>query len=227
MHNSYTDLDTLFDTRLAVASLLDPDGTADAINTGSYQNRLKDNIGRISGSIINTIHDRRNKGILQFSLPTKMFGLIKEHISDVMFNLLNVETMSMKLYVNIYPYDLNFEEQENMSKLLGSKFPGIEILLVNMSHNELTPDWVHRNVKYMFKHDAMYWIEYHTSTKKIIERPLFTTLIIVPSILTSSVKSIDINKEYLENIRKSVETVADIEFIDGSYFSVDIDKKNK
>lgn len=227
MHNSYTDLDTLFDTRLAVASLLDPDGTADAINTGSYQNRLKDNIGRISGSIINTIHDRRNKGILQFSLPTKMFGLIKEHISDVMFNLLNVETMNMKLYVNIYPYDLNFEEQENMSKLLGSKFPGIEILLVNMNHNELTPDWVHRNVKYMFKHDAMYWIEHHTSTKKIIERPLFTTLIIAPSILTSSVKSIDINKEYLENIRKSVETVADIEFIDGSYFSVDIDKKNK
>lgn len=227
MHNSYTDLDTLFDTRLAVASLLDPDGTADAINTGSYQNRLKDNIGRISGSIINTIHDRRNKGILQFSLPTKMFGLIKEHIADVMFNLLNVETMNMKLYVNIYPYDLNFEEQENMSKLLGSKFPGIEILLVNMNHNELTPDWVHRNVKYMFKHDAMYWIEHHTSTKKIIERPLFTTLIIVPSILTNSVKSIDINKEYLENIRKSVETVADIEFIDGSYFSVDIDKKNK
>ena len=226
MHNSYTDLDTLFDTRLAVASLLDPEGTAEVINNGKYQSRVKDNIGNICGGIIDLIHNNRNKNILQYSLPTKMFGLIKEHISEVMFELLYLQTITVKLYVNLYPYDLNFEEQENISKALGSKFPGIEIALVNMNKDELTPEWVHRNVKYMFKYDVIPWIEYHTSNKQLIERPLFNTVIITPAILTSSVKSSDITKEYLENIRKSVETVASIEFIDGSFFSVDI-KKNK
>ena len=110
---------------------------------------------------------------------------------------------------------------------LGSKFPGIEIALVNMNKDELTPEWVHRNVKYMFKYDVIPWIEYHTSNKQLIERPLFNTVIITPAILTSSVKSSDVNKEYLENIRKSIETVASIEFIDGSFFSVDIEKNKR
>ena len=87
MHNSYTDLDTLFDTRLAVASLLDPEGTAEVINNGKYQSRVKDNIGNICGSIIDVIYNNRNKNILQYSLPTKMFGLIQR---VMLVNLLQV-----------------------------------------------------------------------------------------------------------------------------------------
>lgn len=228
MNNFYTELDTLIDTRLAIASMLDPDGTAKAVLDGSYSTRIKNNIGNISGSIIENIYKDRNKNLLLHSIPTKMFKLIKDYISEVMYNILNVESMSMKLYVNIYPYKLNSEEQEYIYNMLQSKFPGISILIVDMSNEELTPDWVYQNIKYLFKYDVMDWIELHTSNKLLITRPMFGINIFTPCILTNSVKSSDVDEKYIETIKKSVETVADINFIDSDYFSAHIKtEKNK
>lgn len=228
MNNFYTELDTLIDTRLAIASMLDPDGTAKAVLDGSYSTRIKNNIGNISGSIIENIYKDRNKNLLLHGIPTKMFKLIKDYISEVMYNVLNVESMSMKLYVNIYPYKLNSEEQEYIYNMLQSKFPGISILIVDMSNEELTPDWVYQNIKYLFKYDVMDWIELHTSNKLLITRPMFGINIFTPCILTNSVKSSDVDEKYIETIKKSVETVADINFIDSDYFSAHIKtEKNK
>ena len=222
MNNFYTELDTLMDTRLAIASMLDPEGTAKVVLDGSYSSRVKNNIGNIYGNIIENIYKERNKNLLLHSIPTKMFKLIKDYISEVMYNILNVESMSMKLYVNIHPYKLNAEEQEHIYNMLKSKFPGISVLIVDMSNEELTPEWVYQNIKYLFKYDAMDWIELHTSNKLLISRPMFGINIFTACILTNSVKSSDIDEKYIETIKKSVETVADINFIDSDYFSAHI-----
>ncbi len=162
MHNVYTDLDSLLDTRHALLYCLDPVLSKKVIDNLHYRNRKRDSFENLSMDIFRTLYRNRKKELLELTKPTHISGLISKYIIAELNDISNDGIF--KVYVNTQPYELTDEEVSELLEVLCRMFPefiGIEI--VNMSYNELDPNWIKDNdIKAIFLYEAMAWLEYRT-----------------------------------------------------------------
>ena len=213
MYNIITDLDSIFDTRLPILSLLSGLTAEKMIDDGTYYKRKYDTFGIIPNKVFNSFYSKRNKLTLKYSLLTKLIPFINVIIPDILLDQGTDD--NLKLYINIYPYNLNIVETDMITKNIKKNLPAnIDIELVMMNNTELTPVWIEKNkIGYMFMYHGLKWIEYHMNTCKLFKRPLIGTTIYVPDCFKMDIMNFD-------NILRT--TLIDMEYVNTTIYSADI-----
>jgi len=162
----FTELDALLDTRIAS---LDKMGTDVLINVigKNYHNRLADYFTDIDNDKFKEIYDNRDKEILKNAILTPISFLILDYAKKTINQISSTPFhYKPKLIVNIYPYDLTDDEITNLIKVLIHTTESlIDISIVKMPYEEITPMYVKRDISLLILYNYTEWLELHSANK--------------------------------------------------------------
>lgn len=197
----YTDLDTLFDTRLSIAMELDFFGTGEYVQSGKYYKRTHDQIGLIPYDVLQMYYKERHKHQLLQAMPTYIHNLI---IDNYVHCVEQIQALhldhEMKIWLNIYPYKLDDDELDVMLTMFNNDQIPINVEFVSSSNKDLHPKWVQRNVGTMYKYDFIEWFELHTGLENMTPTTLITMDVYFPMLHSVEVEyTPDINKLLIES----------------------------
>lgn len=218
-NNILLDIDSLFDTRLPTAFLINEKIAATQHKSGEYKKRLSDRFGDIPADVFKAFYKMRDKRMLMMALPTKMFNLINDYVLQVKYTAeAKNETAVPIVYINIYPYKLTISEQHFVASGIVTKLKNCEVKLVNMSIPEMTPTWLETNVSYMSLYNGMDWIEYHSAIGNLSKTPLLDNTLLTPTLVAPDVKTTDVTKELLDETMKNAACYIQLALIKNEYY---------
>lgn len=232
--NIYVELDCLFDTRLAFATLLDPESVSQAYQDGSYFNRVTYSIGNISGEVLELLYKTRNKLILSYALQTNLFPIIREYYANIMTDPEAVNRATLQnsiLYVNTCPYVFTIEEDQHLMKLIGNIIPGIDIKFVYIEDHELTPEYVKKEkIDIVLMYRGIDWLNRCVESLGILDNNLISVTVGTPYLLQNSMvyKGKRSDQELAEYMQDMFTMIANLVLLPAKDFSaIDITKKIK
>lgn len=222
-----TDLDTLFDTRLAVAFILNEHETAKAIKNDRYRLRYKDNVGNIPYSILKSYYKIRTKEVFtELALPTYVMGFLMQHIEDTLTDTMikdDVVNENITIYVNTYPYDFTVEEIALFKDAIEHEIPLSNIQMITLNVDELDCYWIkNNNVNMIIMYDLLLWLEYQISHSKHLDYPLINVNGFCPAIVNSDTYGIKLTTEYFEELKESYKGILELAFAPAALFSVQV-----
>lgn len=221
-----TDLDTLFDTRLAVGYLLNEVEAAKAIKNNQYRLRIRDNIGNIPYSVLRPYYRYRSKDIFELALPTYVMGFIKEHVEESIADGMisdEVTTDHIDVFVNAYPYDLNIEEMKLLGKAIESDIPFTNVHMINMDMMQLDCKWIKdNNVNMIVMYDLLYWLELQVLMNNHLDYPIIDVYGFCPAILNSSDYGKKLKLEDFEEFKQNYKSILELTFGPAALFSVQV-----
>ena len=225
MHNIYTDLDSILDTRHSLLYYLNKDIATDVITSNKYINRKKDSFDNISMDIFRTIYRYRNKELLLIAKPTHVCGLISNLILTELKDI--SEDGIFNLYLNVYPYVLTMDEQSNLVELMDRMLPDfVGIKIINSSLDDVDPDWIKANdIKTLFMYEALNWLEYQNANTKILTNTLTSMMLYGPDVIDGNIKEDMLTPEFFKNLTIMFGGIINYLPIEVKYFNTVLDIK--
>ena len=225
MHNIYTDLDSILDTRHSLLYYLNKDIATDVITSNKYRNRKKDSFDNISMDIFRTIYRYRNKELLLIAKPTHVCGLISNLILTELKDI--SEDGIFNLYLNVYPYVLTMDEQSNLVELMDRMLPDfVGIKIINSSLDDVDPDWIKANdIKTLFMYEALNWLEYQNANTKILTNTLTSMMLYGPDVIDGNIKEDMLTPEFFKNLTIMFGGIINYLPIEVKYFNTVLDIK--
>lgn len=222
VYNILLDLDTLLDTRLPIYYALSTEVASDMLSKDLYHRRIEEGYGVVTKDIFDIFYRQRDKNVLEFATPTTMLDLLGSYCVRTE-ELMEVTDSRepLTVYLNVYPYDLNLDEQEAFITMLKVKIPiDINVKVVSMSNKELTPEWVVDNLNTVIKYDALEWLNLQIATSEIFKSPLLSVNLIGPSIVKGVViKNGLTNVELFQNLMSSAGSLISLILVKNEYFN--------
>lgn len=224
--NYLTNLDTLFDTRLGLLSILMPKYCEELLGSDGYTDRVKDDFSvggvRFGYESFLPIYRNRNKNILKYSGLTFIPYIIACEINRHQQNNFNGECFrKWHLHINTYPYVLNDEEKENIKEIFHQYMdekPEIKYHYINPM--ELGSEFMDAyNIEVVVDYDGLNWLSYfmYNTNNKFINRKFE---LCVPKIMNSSgISEQELNDEFFKKIENSFSTHLTLSFLDSYCFS--------
>ena len=225
MHNIYTDLDSILDTRHSLLYYLNKDIATDVIASNKYRSRKKDSFDNISMDIFRTIYRYRNKELLLIAKPTHVCGLISNLILTELKDI--SEDGVFNLYLNVYPYVLTMDEQSNLVELMDRMLPDfVGIKIINSSLDDVDPDWIKANdIKTLFMYEALNWLEYQNANTKILTNTLTSMMLYGPDVIDGNIKEDMLTPEFFKNLTIMFGGIINYLPIEVKYFNTVLDIK--
>lgn len=225
MHNIYTDLDSILDTRHSLLYYLNKDIATDVISSNKYRSRKKDSFDNISMDIFRTIYRYRNKELLLIAKPTHICGLISNLILTELKDI--SEDGVFNLYLNVYPYVLTMDEQSNLVELMDRMLPDfVGIKIINSSLDDVDPDWIKANdIKTLFMYEALNWLEYQNANTKILTNTLTSMMLYGPDVIDGNIKEDMLTPEFFKNLTIMFGGIINYLPIEVKYFNTVLDIK--
>lgn len=155
----YTDLDTLFDTRLPIAAGLDTIGTMDAVTSGKYANRTTEQIADIPENVFKMFYAERNRTHFAQSMPTYVYNLVAEEYYETVVSSKTIALNPTKLYINAYPFLLENEELESIKSIFNNPIITFDIEFIWVPPEKLLPTWLANNVSSVYMYSFLEWLE--------------------------------------------------------------------
>ena len=164
----FADLDALMDARLATLYTFGESVVEAALKAG-YLNRPIDQFRDVDPKEFKHRYDNRvtNKEIIRNLTLTPLVSLVKEFVYTINAKKQDTPEISKpKLYINIYPYNFNEEEQKVFLDVFVTITKGTcDIEIVRMSNEDLTPKFVKDNLALILKYDYIQWLELHSANE--------------------------------------------------------------
>jgi hypothetical protein len=183
------DLDSIMDTRLPILYSIDENLAERTIKSGNYFKRYKDEFEYVTLDIFKPLYKDRTKNVLSLATPTAMLDTISDYCSEaILQNKVTGGDGKLIIYLNIYPYNLSHSEYDNLAKGLMYMIGDVEVKVVSMDKEELTPKWVDDNLAMLVLYDGLEWLEYHTAMLNIIKNPINNVALMVPATVIGNVK---------------------------------------
>ena len=220
MQNIYTELDSIFDTRLPILTAISYPIAEEVVASGGYHNRLKDEFGPISADLFSSIYAKRKKMVLRYSGLTKIIHVVGKIYRDRITDIKNCEIRNtIKIFINTYPYDLSSSEQDELTKAICLEIGLVDIVFVKANNKQLTPAWIRdKDINSVIKYDLLPWIEYHMGKGNFEESSLANISLACPPLLDIYASPKQINLDMYKAIKESLQPYANVEFIDTDYF---------
>lgn len=216
----YTDLDTIFDTRLSLLRNLNEKDVDKDIENGKYLSRISDEIGNIPYKVFRGYYDQRDKAQLINAYPTYIIQMIREHIGEALTNILNVDNEEdLRVYLNTYPYQLDEEELKLILDSLKFTLDGLEIYPLYQNYDELLPSWIKEKIGYMFMYDINLWLEYHTAMGNLKPSTLMNVVCVGPTLANFNFKRESLQETHFEDFKKLMSVFTDYQLLAPKYFS--------
>lgn len=157
------EFDSLFDTRLSTLATMCSDEELAEILKDNYHKRLIDVFKNVDREKFLSLYKKRDKNLIKDTLVTNAVFLIRSFIEDVALDKLYSPIKNeSKLIVNLFPYSFSKEEEDNLLAGLVVMVDGkCDVELINMSLNDLTPQYIKENVSKFMMYNYYEWIETH------------------------------------------------------------------
>lgn len=194
----YTDLDTLYDTKITLLNMIDPRLVREYL---SREYDILDHYLYLNNKAFDKIYKERDKRVLIGSKNSSIIDLIRKIVSDI--DTKNKTTTSipsvLNLIINTYPYKLNTDEQlvikEFMSKYI------LYLNNVDIVYKEVIEDELLSKINIMVRRDGLKWFMDNRLINPGFKVP--NLKLIVPDDMTmSGLTKMDVDvdklKEYLE-----------------------------
>jgi hypothetical protein len=223
--NMYTDLDTLYDTRLSFLERLSSKDWEFMLDNDRWITRLKDNMGNISDKIFNALFNNyREKSVLINAIPTLVIRMIIISAQKKHDDFLVISGDTPSLFLNIYPYDLDSREisllKETLTKIL---YPYLKIKIISRRISEISPVWIkNKDIDLMFCYNGLEWLEYQMASMSIIENHLREVKLCIPKIVNGIIDSKDVTPElFIKHMGQQAGCIQ-LEYLDTAVFSADL-----
>lgn len=162
----FIELDTLFDTRLAVLATMENNALEKAFKHG-YYDRQSDSFPDVDYEVFKALYAKRDKSILKEAIITPVSMIARDFAVSTLNNV-NNSPFHYKpvLMINIYPYKL--EEEEISVIMSGARAMTKELCdieIVDMSPVQLTPLYLKLNLAMVAIYEYDKWLEIHAVTE--------------------------------------------------------------
>lgn len=162
------ELDCLLDTRLATVSRLNGAAAVKLLEGDAYWERDRDDFQLLTDGVITNAafkdqYRRRDKDTLKRARPTGIVHLLRSICDEVeVQKLSHADIDSLKIDVNVYPYQLTEREQDVLCTAVMS-YAGLEteIRVVNIAPVDLTPTRIRRDWDGVIIYDFDGWFTMH------------------------------------------------------------------
>lgn len=213
-HDIFVDLDAIMDTRLPILYAIDETTAINGIQTNMYYKRLKDVFGVISYDIFTALYNNRDKGTLLASNPSYLFDFLLTMIVEIKTMKLSLgEEKSLNIYLNIYPYELSIDEQNNLIIAIENMVSDITVIPVRMDNSEIGPLWISSRVGTIIKYDGLKWLEYHTAMGNLYKASMPDVTLIVPALASGNIKLKDISQDTFNTLMVTTSTIIDLKML--------------
>lgn len=178
------DIDALFDTRLGWAQVLQPD-VLEKLDVELYRRRFTDAWAEVVGITgWDASFAQRDKRALQQAQPTEMLLTLKNEVQAMLLSIqMHSPIERPVLTFNLWPYsDLTDEERQAFLDELRYYYNEVQVDVVVIPHNELTPGRLASAWDGWIMYDWYPWIKTHA---KNFQKPIPDFTITRPSMLTS------------------------------------------
>jgi hypothetical protein len=158
----YLDLDVILDTRLAtIFNHFGEDKMIEVLKSNKYYDRVEEQFDGIDKQEFSMAYANRDKKVLFSSMKTKIVELVVSMLYEELSNSAAIPTGSKpKVILNTYPYDLSEEEINTIVKsIVYLTNKNFDVEAVTMSMDELTPEFIMKNVNHVFFYNYGPWAD--------------------------------------------------------------------
>ena len=223
----YTDMDSLYDTRLATLDLLDTSIAKMALK-GDYLNRDEDKFPYVERDIFKSLYETRDLEVLERAMPTKALEIIREFIRIALKQ--NIDTPNMgvvEVYVNVYPYKVEKSVATEMCKALFHAFGSqVSIHMLNLKLELVTPKFFAESIAVAMIYDYDVWLETHAKNDNLRKHQIPNVTLHGPRIYKKPKPNEndlrDFNRagpEPFKAMEVGLSSVVGMDFIEVEYFS--------
>lgn len=179
----YADIDTLLDSRLATLFEILPELVEDSMSRG-YLTRDRDEFRGISQEDFKYIYEARTAKTLAHSIPTVVCRMVKEMCVKLLSNsLVDHRIGKTALFVNVHPYQLSEDEIKVLIASLAELMNGyIDIQILDIPPEELTPQYCDEHFAAMFMYDTSRWLDAHSKTEAFFKHRMKGVTVYAPMI---------------------------------------------
>jgi len=224
----YVDIDSLLDIRQAVLThLVTQNKLAEFLNTDDYNFREIDKFSIINMIEYYKIDNQRDSDLISRSTITYILNVLKSKISNLeKRNNFYGETKKPEILLNIYPFILSTQEQEDIQNALFIKLESNCIInIINKSIEEISPFFIRSNgIISAFIYNFSKWGNSHTDS--LSQAPLKDTLLYFPSVYYDTRKKDQLNiisklgfKDIFSYLEYLYSAVASINFLPTVFYS--------
>ena len=218
-YSIYTDVDSLYDTRIEVVKLINQYEAEKIILDGSYHNRLKERYGNIPYDMFYPIWRRRNKNVFTNALNTMIPVLIQKYHAALFVDEIYSDVKNdIKLYVNIYPYELSIVERQMLEVILSILVPMCKIVTMNVPDCLLSTKWVCDNIGTMFKYNYIEWVNGQMMSG-IYDLRLKKVKAVIPGVVPGNMYSAGLVGNDIIGYEEKFKPFLTLEIISAHYFS--------
>ncbi len=212
------DLDSLFDTRLAILDLLDPLLGAHALQNG-YLDREDNNFAYCPLALFNELYAKRDNEVLGRSMMTQVKTVVIDFIKDANTKYKTSKTQAYpSVYINVWPYQIS---QDAAGELLAPFHKAVDgkvhIHLINMAPADITPAICKERFSHIIMYDFMTWLMAVGQTGQLQQCPLNEITLIAPRLYPSGKPSDEDNQS-----RNEVEPHACAELYFSPYIKLEL-----
>lgn len=223
----YVELDALLDTRLGTLAKISPDLAAQVLSNG-YHARTTDTFTGVDSATFNTLYSQRDVETLKLSVVTGIVPVLRdlaEKLTEQMQNRPYHDAIT--LVVNLYPYQLDSEEQDLIGKSIATLLSGTaSVEVVNIASINLTPLHCKQHFSSMVMYDYDSWMSLHTDNFKLARLP--DVLVFSPAIYFTGSEPTKEEMDFAVNqanhpfvaTEMAAAPLVDLQLIDIKYFSI-------
>ena len=228
----YTELDCIYDTRLATLEAIGPRLAKHALKNGYHFLRVADKWPMISLEDFKRVYALRDEHILSLSQPTLMHEVIKNFITEAITKVVKSPFKSdIEIYINTYPYKLKpYTCQSLMEQVQKVYSNAVNVYLIRKDYKDLTPQYCKEKFALMTMYEWGDWIEYHSKSEAFVSSPMRDVSIMLPELYwqepvpeRSELKKITKDMEHPFRKMEIVSSpILDIHLLPIEYYSADL-----
>jgi hypothetical protein len=180
------DLDSLFDTRLAILDMLDPLLAAHALQNG-YLDREDNNFEHCPLELFEQVYAKRNEEILGNSRMTQIKNIVIEFIKEANKQYKTSKTQAYpSVYINVWPYKISADASGELLAPFHKAVDGkVNIHLINMPPEDITPEVCKERFSHMIMYDYMTWLLKQGQSGALQRNPMNEVTLIAPRLYPS------------------------------------------
>lgn len=182
----YTDLDSLFDTRIATIHQFGIEAVEKTF-TGGYCDRVSDEFEGVDKETFDKAYQSRDASTLRQAMVTPVVEVIVQFAKQTLVALVSSPFRRQpKVVINVYPYKLPEEAINGI--IIGMKAATenlLDIEIVDMPLEEVTPEFIKPKFVMMAMYDYVKWLDIHSANQNLIKTQCPQITLIGPELFKS------------------------------------------
>uniref|UniRef100_A0AB39CD99 Uncharacterized protein n=1 Tax=Pseudomonas phage RVTF4 TaxID=3236931 RepID=A0AB39CD99_9VIRU len=226
-------LDALLDTRLGVISNIDSDAAKHLVSSLTYWERNYDDWYKLTGGRVpNEVFQKawaerggeNTRRTLDACFESGLSPFIYQCLAEADINMMSGMTPieeEIGLAINIYPYDLSFQEKQELINIMQLKY-GTELPVMVVSHSleEMSPELLSSGYGMLVLYDFAEWFKIHHVA--IVATLMSDFVVVHPKLFDRDPSELSLEQQKHEFLmfRLATQHNMDINYIDAGYFSL-------